>query len=951
MQERQDSAANVVVMSDTTITATAATTTQTMNDPLSLDFISNMSDKSLQSLVERLLRVQKNGDDDDDDDDDDDKDNDSNKNFGDGGDASVRVDRFELDLRKEMFQRIRNYVQQLQQQQQGLTALGNAWVECLHLCLHLVYFSGLAAVNGTNEATANKEEEEEAESAFQQQQQQVDRYKNITIRKQLHLLLLEDILDGLSLQDSRFFWEEHVVPVYSVLFDDGNFAENHHHHHHTTSSLAVVTKTTATKNVLWNKHTSWLPFLKLANQQLRRYYQACEWQAAAALMQTMAVIYPLSEKSAIKLWGSHNVDNVTELESADEFEQEQEQVMEDSTTTTTPAAAPAAAPAASVTGRISDYSFYESFWKLQQDFHNPYTVSVADFVKRLETFFAALESHNPVIDSAAAQDEGSNATLASSTTTTTTTTTRTTTDDHAHKYLTSSRLLTLQLQNVDFRIHVLTQFLVMANHLTSQVASLGPRLLDFQKTARQLLLQMPPIGPQHLALVEQLCNTMEPQWRRWKQNKCQPDLDAPKMKRKRIVCDSKDKKEEKTNGVASGTQIAGTKRKRPNDGIENGTSFHHQSTNALTDLHRISSRMRQVIPKLEDHLKDYVEALDPDAGIEAEYHPRNDKLCMWRAMRLLSADHLDQLEKVGPNGDLEPMVRHIYKEIKSIDIPGETPLYPPDDLDDISVDDKNEAVEDIRKEEEAVSNVNDKDEEKTPPQEPSMEDAEEGIKFHEMEIDDQLEEDTMELEVSSSPKPSEASQETEGAPKADEEESKQLAQIEAEPTNPEDKEGVQVSESTEVVGKDSSRGVEAKYKSSDVGRAPSSPPPSSSSSKPEASKDSGPSTNTARSLTPPPNATSSERKSPPRGGGDSSQEGRGGPADSRGGGGRGRSDDRRRDDGRKQSRGRGRARSRGDGPRRGSEDDRRGYSREDRRGWDEGRGRRDDRRGHDRYRR
>ena len=40
----------------------------------------------------------------------------------------------------------------------------------------------------------------------------------------------------------------------------------------------------------------------------------------------------------------------------------------------------------------------------------------------------------------------------------------------------------------------------------------------------------------------------------------------------------------------------------------------------------ISQKLIKTAPTLESHLEDYVDALDPESGIEEEYHPKNDSL-------------------------------------------------------------------------------------------------------------------------------------------------------------------------------------------------------------------------------------------------------------------------------------------------------------------------------------
>jgi hypothetical protein len=81
-----------------------------------------------------------------------------------------------------------------------------------------------------------------------------------------------------------------------------------------------------------------------------------------------------------------------------------------------------------------------------------------------------------------------------------------------------------------------------------------------------------------------------------------------------------------------------------------------------------------------------VEALDPDAEIEAEYHPKNNALFGWRALRLLSVDHLGEFNLLDRNGDYEGLVRTIYQR-KGIVIPGKIPESARDELEELEAGD------------------------------------------------------------------------------------------------------------------------------------------------------------------------------------------------------------------------------------------------------------------------
>eukprot|EP00606_Chrysophyceae_sp_TOSAG23-5_P001085 GSChrysophyteH2.ASY1.ANO1.701.1 assembled CDS len=57
------------------------------------------------------------------------------------------------------------------------------------------------------------------------------------------------------------------------------------------------------------------------------------------------------------------------------------------------------------------------------------------------------------------------------------------------------------------------------------------------------------------------------------------------------------------------------------------------------------------VPTFEAHVEEFVEAEDPDNGIEDEYHPRHNNAYCWRALRLLKQKHLDVFRHM-KSGDL-----------------------------------------------------------------------------------------------------------------------------------------------------------------------------------------------------------------------------------------------------------------------------------------------------------
>lgn len=396
-------------------------------------------------------------------------------------------------------------------------------------------------------------------------------------------------------------------------------------------------------------------------------------QAMSALMLMLGRVYPLAEKSATRQWGAYNDQSNTSLEDKEEFEAAMEQggLLVSSTE------AADGSTHEPEDGAVADYTLYESFWKLQQDLSRPNSVNFSDFLQRLRSLVTTLE-HSHVKKSkeppkqtddkkeqAFMQDEEmdyadvKNATKKGSFY-----------DQEgypspeiralercSHRYLTSSRLLSIQLQDGDFRIPILTQVLMVCHHLIQISPVVLKAQLSEWQTRAQALLQA--VDAAQLDMLQSILASSEESWRQWKRNKFVPDLD--KTESEPLV--GRENRKRKLGGTLSSDAIDGDQNDEP---ASNKISSGAQLKTSCCD-------MRKSAPTLQVHLHDYVEALDPDAGIEAEYHPRNDAHFSWRAIRLLAAHHLDDIGLVSKRGDFEALVRHVYKTSYNIVIPGEMP--------------------------------------------------------------------------------------------------------------------------------------------------------------------------------------------------------------------------------------------------------------------------------------
>lgn len=382
-----------------------------------------------------------------------------------------------------------------------------------------------------------------------------------------------------------------------------------------------------------------------------------------------------------------------------------------------------------------------------------------------------------------------------------------------HKYLTNSQLFRLQLgDDPELRVHFLTQLLIIVPYLSSQLtasASLASattsssqtttatisslnnessillsRLDELKIRAGILLHRTPPNGPEHLRILRWILSERESVWISWKLNKCLPAIERTFGESNNVG-----------DGVASravGGVVGGLEQKdcdNDNQGMswidvlsktapplindtndeddDNEDTFYPPDIDLRNDLlyppnddknprRKQEQQQRPMAPpSIYEFLEEYVDALDPRSGIEEEYHPRNNALYKWRALRLLSSSYIGRfgLEKTGAfsravtvaiakideskvtdrtdtkdehdknesnmrdenvtktvsetmgtrrmvrrnDGDFEVLVRTVWKEQRGINIPGDWPKGDDDDILKTSVviqeEDKEKVVE------------------------------------------------------------------------------------------------------------------------------------------------------------------------------------------------------------------------------------------------------------------
>ena len=540
---------------------------------------------------------------------------------------SIRSERLEIDLRRELQKRIESLVDDSASRPSSIEAVGSFWFESLKHCWHCVYFGNFS----TEEKSSNGRDY---------------RLIDANMVRKLPFVLLEDVLDGLPVKQAMQFWSQHMEQVRTqhLLFNPLLWTP---HEDDTDGGKAVGS----------SAHPCWLPFLRLNNKFLRRLNSnSPEW--TSRVLRLLARVYPLNEKSATKVWGSRNNSSSVLLESMLEDEDEFEQQHQTERMGEHPKG-----PEVSSSSSSKDFNFYRSFWALQEDFRSPYIKNLAGFLTRIRTLFQALETASLT----APQSNPSDADQSSS--------------PLSQRYMTSSRLLQMQLSDPDFCIAVLSQFLIVSHHLALEAPAVGSQLVELRQRARNLVRKIQKhakLPTDHLSLLENLLDTSEMQWRQWKKNRCQPDLDQKKNKRGRVETEETETEtvHKHLNGHGNST-----------DGPEN--AYTHMDLKE--DLPAVAQAMYQAAPSIDQHLESYVDALDPESGIEAEYHPKNDAFFAWQAVRLLSQRRLCDFDRIYPNGDFENLVRYVHKEEKGEEIPGDSPVFEEEDQEEGQEEEEAEA--------------------------------------------------------------------------------------------------------------------------------------------------------------------------------------------------------------------------------------------------------------------
>jgi hypothetical protein len=196
-------------------------------------------------------------------------------------------------------------------------------------------------------------------------------------------------------------------------------------------------------------------------------------------------------------------------------------------------------------------------------------------------------------------------------------------------------------------VAAMNAIIVACDHLHSDLGA-------FKKRAYNLLSQTPPDGMETVSILKQILRR-EANWIQWKIDSC-PAFERPaadvsvftSAMAKAVKSEHADMYALKGFAPTAGKSSKGAK---SSTAQINSYEFDLSTAKVTQTAHKLV----EDVPDFNTHFEFYVQAEDPENGIEAEYHPKHDGVYCWRARRLLAAVKLKEFEKM-PDGNLSKIV-------------------------------------------------------------------------------------------------------------------------------------------------------------------------------------------------------------------------------------------------------------------------------------------------------
>lgn len=403
--------------------------------------------------------------------------------------------------------------------------------------------------------------------------------------------------------------------------------------------------------------------LRMCNDLLRRLSSAQNTVFCGRIQLFLARLFPLSEKSALNLMSHFNLENVTTynreagMGEEKEVKEKDEEAMEiDDLDASLDSNAPI------------DYNLYHKLWSLQDFFRQPTQCFLPDQWKLFTTnvqevlqAFASYKLEDVTVSSGKKKKEqeakkakhGASMVEYSE-------------SHYFAKFLTSEKLMSLQLQDSHFRRHILIQILVLFQYLTSDVKFKTPThvtsdaqvswIKETTDKVFDLIEETPPLGVEFAGYIKQALKREE-NWIAWKNDGC-PSYEKPALTNDELI-------------PYSQQQHLGDIHTQSSRKYDLGSPELSRLWNLCPDnFQACKLKTRTFVPDMEKFLEEPTEQADPEARIEAEYKVINNPNFAWQALRLLSrgSSHFFQntTAQIKPLPEyLEHVIVHTSKDLQS----------------------------------------------------------------------------------------------------------------------------------------------------------------------------------------------------------------------------------------------------------------------------------------------
>ena len=380
--------------------------------------------------------------------------------------------------------------------------------------------------------------------------------------------------------------------------------------------------------------------LRMCNDLLRRLSASQSTVFCGRIQLFLARLFPLNEKSALNLMSNFNLENITVYsESPSTASEGGDEKMDTSLEASY-----------TFSDGVVDYNLYEKLWSMQDFLRNPtqcfeskqwemFTACAHDVLAAFDGYkldnVASSGKRPPAARSAKAKVASSVGKSVSKSPTC-----KSNIDSHYFaKFLTSVKLMNLQLSDCHFRRHILIQLLILFQYLTSDVKFKASThlltteqdrwLTETTEMVYRLLDETPPDGVTFSSYIRHAL-TREENWISWKNDGC------PSLVRSQVAEGGSDEvgllKEKRTRRLGD-VVVSNKKAKRMDLGSPELTELWNKYPDSLQ---MCCSTERRFVPQVGPFLEEAAMQADPKEQVEEEYKHVKSPNFAFQALRLLS---------------------------------------------------------------------------------------------------------------------------------------------------------------------------------------------------------------------------------------------------------------------------------------------------------------------------